>query len=175
MPRIPRGFRRIDISRRSITDNIFRMLGEEWFLVTAGTMKHYNTMTAAWGGLGYLWNRCIAIACIRPHRYTYRFVERRAGFTLSFFDRRYRKALSFCGTHSGRDVDKAKETGLTAVATSRGNVFFQEARLVLECRKIYQQDIDPRRFLDRSIHRVYPQRDYHRMYIGEIVSCLVRK
>ena len=55
-----------------------------------------------------------------------------------------------------------------------GFVYFAEARLVLTCRKIYFQDIGPERFLDPAIESMYPQKDYHRMYIGEIVTCLVQ-
>lgn len=43
---------------------------------------------------------------------------------------------------------------------------------MLACRKIYFQDISPERFLDPKIEDMYPQKDYHRMYAGEIVKCL---
>ena len=155
-----------------LTDNVFRMMGDENFLFAAGTIDSWNTMTAAWGGLGYLWEKRIAIGFVRPQRYTYQFVERRDHFTFSFLGTRYRKALQFCGSHSGRDCDKAAGSGLTPAATKRGNVYFAEARLVLECKKIYWQDIDPGHFLANELHKIYPRRDYHRMYVGEIVSCL---
>jgi len=72
-------------------------------------------------------------------------------------------------------VDKAEETGLTAIAGTGGAVHFAQARLVLECRKLYAQDIDPARFVDQTIPpQTYPQRDFHRMYVGEIVRCLAK-
>jgi hypothetical protein len=55
-----------------------------------------------------------------------------------------------------------------------GFIYFSEARLVLLCRKIYFQDISPDCFLDRKIDAMYPQRDYHRMYVGEIEKCLMK-
>ncbi|MEK6744749.1 MAG: flavin reductase [Nitrospirota bacterium] len=134
----------------------------------------FNTMTASWGGLGVLWERKVATCFIRPTRYTFDFAERSAYFTLTFFEERYRTALTYCGTHSGRDTDKVREAGLTPVKED-GIIYFSEARLVLACRKIYSQDIDPGRFLDPKINDMYPQKDYHRMYIGEIVKCLVRE
>ena len=158
-----------------LTDNVFRMMGDEWFLFTAGPLGDYNTMTAGWGGLGYLWEKGIAIGFVRPQRHTYRFTERYDHFTFCFFGARHRKALAFCGSHSGRDCDKAAATGLTPRATRRGNVYFEQARLVLECKKIYWQDIDPAHFLAKELHKVYPRHDYHRMYVGEIVSCLARR
>jgi flavin reductase (DIM6/NTAB) family NADH-FMN oxidoreductase RutF len=133
----------------------------------------FNTMTASWGGLGVLWERKVATCFIRPTRYTYEFAERSQYFALSFFNEKHRRALTYCGTHSGRHSDKAKEAGLTPVKEG-GFVYFEEARLVLACRKIYAQDIDPGRFLDPKIDDMYPQKDYHRMYIGEIVKCLVQ-
>ena len=154
-----------------LADNPFELIGKDWMLITAGTPQSFNTMTASWGGLGVLWERKVAFCFIRPTRYTYEFVERSDTFTLSFFEERYRKALSFCGSHSGRDVDKIKKAGLTPV--NKGSfVYFDESRLVLACRKLSFQDISPDHFLDQSINDLYPEKDYHRMYIGEIVKCL---
>jgi len=156
-----------------LTDNPFKLIGKDWMLITAGTPGSFNTMTASWGGLGVLWERKVAFCFIRPTRYTYEFVERSDTFTLSFFAERHRKTLSFCGSHSGRDMDKIKKAGLTPIKEG-GFVYFNEARLVLECRKLYFQDISPDRFLDQSINDMYPQKDYHRMYVGEIVKCLLK-
>jgi len=156
-----------------LTDNPFKLIGSDWMLITAGTAETFNTMTASWGGLGILWERKVAICYIRPTRYTYEFAERSPHFTLCFFEEQYRKALNYCGTHSGRNRDKVKEAGLTPVKAN-DIVYFEEARLVLGCRKLYYQDINPERFLDPKIGSMYPQKDYHRMYIGEIEKCLVR-
>jgi len=171
-----KGFRPVNLMRVSMTDNLFRLMGEEWFLVTAGDMKSFNTMTASWGGMGHLWNKCVFFAFLRPQRHTYRFTERSGRFTISFFDRKYRRALTFCGTHSGRDVDKARATGLTPVKTPSGAVGFQEARMILDCRKLHYQDIASAGFVDRVLmKKIYPKRDFHRVYIGEIEKCWVKK
>jgi len=155
-----------------LPDNPFKLIGTDWMLITAGTPESFNTMTASWGGVGVLWDRNVFFCFIRPTRYTYEFVERTQNFTLSFFADQYRRALSFCGSHSGRDTDKVKETGFTPVKEG-GFVYFAEARLVLACKKIYVQDISPERFLDPKIGDLYPKKDYHRLYVGEIVKCLV--
>lgn len=158
----------------AIKDNTFKLIADDWMLVTAGTIGDFNTMTASWGTFGELWHRKIATCFIRPNRYTYQFTEKSDRFTLSFFTEQYRDALNFCGTKSGRDVDKMAATGLTPVETVSGSVYFAEARLVLECRKIYIHDLDPGLFVDPSIEKEYPKKDYHRMYIGQIESCLMR-
>jgi flavin reductase (DIM6/NTAB) family NADH-FMN oxidoreductase RutF len=162
-----------DIKPEQLTDNPFKLIGKDWMLITAGTPEKFNTMTASWGGLGVLWERKVAFCFIRPTRFTYEFVEESENFTLSFFEEQHRKAMAFIGSHSGRDTDKIKETGLTPVKEG-GFVYFNEARLVLACRKLYFQDISPDRFLDPTINDMYPQKDYHRMYVGEIVKYLLK-
>ncbi len=165
----------IEILPDQITDNPFKLIGRDWMLIAAGSLDAFNMMTASWGALGELWGRRVAFCFVRPHRYTFQFMERAPYYTLNFFDETYRPALDYCGSHSGRDVDKARETGLTPVAGLEGAIHFAEARLVLECRKLYAQDLTPDCFLDPTIEpRHYPQRDYHRMYVGEIVRCLAK-
>jgi flavin reductase (DIM6/NTAB) family NADH-FMN oxidoreductase RutF len=163
------------IKPQEISDNTFKLVGSDWMLVTAGTPDAYNTMTASWGGFGVLWNKPVVWCVIRPGRYTYEFTEKSDTFTLTFYAEEHRSALNLCGTKSGRDIDKAAATGLTpAAGMLEGTTIFEQARLVLECRKLYFQDIDPKNFLDPSIEDNYPDKDYHRMYIGEIVNCYYR-
>jgi flavin reductase (DIM6/NTAB) family NADH-FMN oxidoreductase RutF len=163
------------ISPEDINDNPFKLVGSDWMLITAGPPEAYNTMTASWGGLGVLWNKNVCWCVIRPVRYTYEFMEKAGNFTLSFFDETYRDALNVCGTQSGRDINKAEAAGLTPAAGKlAGTTYFEQARLVLECRKIYTQDLNPELFLDRSIESLYPQKDYHRMYFGEVMGCFSR-
>lgn len=156
-----------------IRDNPFKLIGNDWMLITAGSKKSYNTMTGAWGGLGIMWEKKVAWCVIRPNRYTYKFVEESPFYTLSFLDEQYRDILTYCGTKSGRDVNKVAETGLTPVF-GENSIYFAEARLVFECKKIYFQDILPKNFLSPKIEEYYPQKDYHRMYLGEIVKTLIR-
>ncbi len=162
----------IDI--HSLNESAVRLIGKDWMLITAGTLQDYNTMTAAWGGLGFLWKRPVAYIFVRPHRHTYLFTEKYDHFSLCFFGEKYREALQFCGTRSGRDTDKAAQTGLEPLDAGGNCVYFSQAELVLICRKIYYQDLDPQLFLDQSINKEYPGKDYHRMYIGEIETTLVK-
>jgi len=163
-----------EIKPDEINDNVFKLIGSDWMLVTAGNKDSYNTMTASWGGLGVLWNKNICFCVIRPSRHTYGFIEKEDYFTLSFFTEDFRDALRLCGSKSGRDIDKASAAGITAVQGKTGAVYFDEARLVLECRKLYYQDIDPANFLDASLDKNYPNKDYHRMYVAEIINCLIK-
>ena len=161
-------FQRID--PKNLKDNVFSLIGEQWMLITAGTGEKCNTMTASWGGLGVLWGAPAATCYIRPQRYTKEFVDREEYFTLSFFDEEYRKALSLCGSKSGRDVDKVKECGFTVRTAACGAPCFEQARLVLVCRKRFAQEMDPARIPQDVKEKWYPEQDYHTMYIGEIVE-----
>ena len=166
-------FQEIDI--REIKENAIRLIRDEWALITAGDQKKWNTMTVSWGGIGELWGKDVAMIFIRPQRYTYEVIEREDYFTMGFFEKEYKKALSLCGSKSGRDIDKAKEAGLTPLFLGSA-VAIEEAKLVFICRKVAYQDLDPAGFLDPSIDpSCYPAKDYHRMYVGAIERVLVKK
>lgn len=163
------------ISPTSITDNMIDRIGNQWMLITAGKAEKFNTMTASWGGVGFLWNRPVAFAVVRPVRYTYEFTEREERFTLSFFGKEYKKALSICGSKSGRNTDKMAETGLTPLVTELGNIAFEEANLILECRKLYADDLRESAFLDRApLDQWYGNEPLHKMYIAEIESVWIQ-
>ncbi len=167
-------FKKIDISELSF--NPFDKIGKQWMLLTGGDKNSYNTMTASWGQLGVLWNKNVLTCYIRPNRYTYGFVEKGECFTASFFGEEYRKALSFCGSHSGRDCNKADETGLTP-AEIDGCMTFEEAELVIVCRKLYSYDLEADGFLtdDGLNEKFFANDPYHRAYISEIVGVYVKK
>ena len=158
---------------KKLKENPFALIGNDWMLITAGTMQKWNTMTASWGGLGVLWGKNVSYIFVRPSRYTYQFLEESETYTLSWFDSTWRDALNLCGTKSGREVDKAAATGLTPVEYA-GSVSFEQARLVLSCRKLYAQDMDPALFLEADLEKNYNGSDYHRFYVGEITDCRQR-
>lgn len=159
------------IEPSEINQNPFILIDDDWFLLTAGNIKTFNTMTASWGGMGILWNKPVVFCFVRPHRYTYKFMESEKNFTMSFFNERYREALKFCGKVSGENTDKMKATGLKPIESPSGSVFYEEAKLMIECKKLYFSDLNPEHFLVEGINSNYPKNDYHRMYIGEIISC----
>ena len=145
-------------------------------LITAGESGNFNTMTASWGTLGILWHLPVAVCFVRPQRYTFGFMESSHHYTLCFLEDHHRDILQFCGTRSGKDVDKVAETGLVPLITETGNIYYEQCKMVLECRKIYSDSLLEERFLDSNlIGKNYPNKDFHKFYIGEIISCLVKK
>ena len=161
-----------EITVKEIEGNIVKMIADEWMLITAKDKNSFNMMTASWGFLGEMWGKDVAIAVVRPQRYTYEFLEKSDRFTLSFYGDN-KEIHKVCGNKSGRDVDKVKETGLTPIF-SDNTVYFEEARLVLVCKKIYTSDFDPNKFIDKEIEKWYPINDYHRAFFGEIVKVYVQ-
>jgi len=110
------------IDPNDFSGNIIQKIGFDWMLITAGNPEKFNTMTASWGGMGFLWNKPVAFIFIRPQRFTYEFAELNEYYTLHFFEEKYREILNFCGSKSGRDVDKIAKTGLTVSNSQNNNV-----------------------------------------------------
>ena len=133
-------FRRIDPEK--LTDNVFRLIAKDWTLISAGNPADYNMMTANWAGLGFLWRRNVCFLFIRPSRYTYEFTEREDCLSLNFFDESYREVLTLCGKKSGRDIDKMHDVPLTPFDLSGNTVAFEEARLVLNCKKMCTAEME---------------------------------
>lgn len=166
-----------EISPKELDFNVFNTVGNEWMLITAGDEKGYNTMTASWGHMGCIWgsNAPTTVVYIRPQRYTKEFVDREPYYTLTVFPEEYRKALNYLGTKSGRDEDKVAVVGLTPVF-GEGYTYFEEAKLTIICKKLYHAPLKEEGFLyPETVERNYPNRDFHEMYIGEIVKVLVKE
>ena len=165
----------VEVKAEELQMNPFTKIGKEWMLITAGNEEKCNTMTASWGGVGIMWGKNAVTVYIRPQRYTKEFVDREETFTLSFYGEDYRDALNLFGKVSGKDRDKVKEAGFTPYFTD-GTVAFEEAEIILICRKMYADDIKPEKFIDKDAEgKWYPQKDYHTMYIAEVLKVLVKE
>lgn len=161
----------------TLQKNPAELIGKQWMLITAGTQESFNTMTASWGGLGFLWNRPVAFVFVRPNRHTAKFIDEQAAFTLSFMPEKYRNDLIFCGRNSGRDVDKMAATSLEPFTTPNGLVAMADADLVLECRKMAvatMQETDFVNFAEVSPQWYDPTNPLHKVYICEIASTYMR-
>jgi len=159
----------------ALTDNLFSRIGRDWMLITAAKPDgSWNTMTASWGTAGILWNKPVAICFVRPQRYTDEFIRQSDRLTLSFFGPEMHDALKLCGTKSGREIDKAAETGLSPLTLPSGSVTFAQANLVLDCRRLYADILRRQSFLDPAIFSHYPESDFHHVYVCEIETCYTK-
>lgn len=167
-------FKEIAISELKL--NPFDKISNEWMLISAGNEKKSNTMTASWGAMGIMWGKSIATVYIRQSRFTKEFVDREEYFTVSFLGEEYRKALAFCGAKSGRDYDdKWSAAGLTALPLDN-TVGAEEAELIFVCKKQYHTFMSPDGFdVKENDGEWYADKDYHEMYMGEIVKVLVKE
>ena len=163
-----------EITVENLKDNPFTLINKDWMLITAGNAQSHNTMTASWGGVGELWGRYVSTIYIRPQRYTLEFVEREDYYSLCFFGPDCRQALNLCGSKSGREVDKDAATGLTP-CFDEAAPYYEQARLVFLCRKLYRQDLEEGCFLDKGLLEKWYDNDLHRMFIGEIVKVLEKE
>ena len=162
-----------EITATEIIGNIIDKIANEWMLITAGSASSYNTMTASWGFMGEMWGKHSAAVFLRPQRYTKEFVDREEYFTLSFYGDN-KDIHKVCGSKTGRTCDKPKEVGLTPVF-AENSVYFEEADLVIVCKKLYSDNIKEENFTDTKAFKWYPDKDYHQMYIGEIIKVLVKE
>ncbi len=162
-------FTQIPVS--SFEEKIFSLIKNQWFCITASDKDHINPMTAAWGSVGIMWNRPIFSIVVRDTRYTHTLLEQSDSFTCSFFPHEHQDILTYCGKHSGFDVDKVKETKLTPTFFDQ-YIGYEEASLIFCCKKASRTILSPDQFIDDTIIRHYEKRDYHTQYIGYIEKIL---
>jgi len=163
--------RRIELT--DLTLKPFDILDREWALLVGGDGKP-NPMTVSWGGLGTLWQRPVATVYVRPTRHTWSLLNGCPAFTLNFLPATLRPALQICGSKSGRDLDKWVAAGISPEASATISVpRVKGARISLECRTLATLDFDPARFLVADIESLYPQKDYHRIFFGEVLAAWV--
>ena len=157
----------------SIETNPFKKFDKEWALVTAGTKEKFNSMTVSWGTMGTLWSTPVITVFIKPTRYTSEFIQKSDYFTVSFYDKKYKKALGIMGSKSGRDCDKVKEAGLTPKFLENG-VTFEEASQTFVLKKIYFDQFKRDKVPQFAIEKFYEPADKeppHFIVIGQVVQC----
>lgn len=169
------GFRWVDV-RKEFNENPFNFFDGDGLLLAAGSRQGMNAMTIGWGQLGTLWGmqRPVVNVYVRKSRYTDQFMAQNDYFTVSGFSKDFSDALRYMGTHSGRDGDKVAASGLHTVFTQKGNPYFREARIVLECKKLYQAPLQTSGMGQVAKECYEKDTSVHNLYIGEIVNAWVK-
>lgn len=130
-----------------------------------------NTMTIGWMTAGVVWGKPILEVYVRPSRHTYSYLEQVPEFTVNVLPPEFAEALQFCGTVSGREVDKFAHTGLIAEPARLVKApIIQQAVVHYECRTLHKGDILSERLSPDILSHYYPQPDYHRVYMGEVLT-----
>jgi flavin reductase (DIM6/NTAB) family NADH-FMN oxidoreductase RutF len=150
---------------------IKRMREDGLLMVTTGADGKPNVMTIGWGTVGILWSKPVFVVLVRPSRYTYSRLEEVNEFTVNVPPEELAKAALHCGTFSGRDNDKFKDMGLTAISGKMVKVpIIEECIMHYECRVVHENDVIPEALQKTIINDAYPQGDFHRIYAGQILA-----
>jgi flavin reductase (DIM6/NTAB) family NADH-FMN oxidoreductase RutF len=163
-----------------LTDNVFKLVGKDFTVITAGDSVSYNSMTASWGGQGILFEKPVTWCFLRASRYTLEMIKKETSYTMSYFDDKYKEQVVFFGSKSGRNTDKMKETALTHVLTPSGNSSYKEARLIFECKLTGITTVNPDDFCEQAdkdfvIEGYNDAKAYHKIVFGEITNIWIRK
>ena len=169
------------ISPEDIDDNVFVLTGNVFPVVTVGKDDNYNSMTASGGGMVMLFRKPSTMLLFPSKRYTLELIRKEQEYTMSYFSDEYKKQVMFLGSKSGRDSEKMKEVELTGIRTPSGNMSFQEARLIIECRltqittPVFPDDFYSKEAID-YMSEPYKDPGEHRKYVfGEITHVWIKK
>lgn len=161
-----------EINYKDLQINPASFFADNWAILSAGTADNCNSMIVSWGTVGTLWGKSVAVAFVRPQRYTDVFMADNDTFSLSFYTPSDHEKIAPFGSKSGRDCDKYDLTGINAVSVGDTTVCTSGAETVLVCRKLYTDEIKPEFFTDKELDgKWYPNKDYHKVYVGEIIGC----
>lgn len=154
-------------------------------LLTTKNGGKVDMMTIGWGTLGVEWGLPIFVAFVREGRFTREQLDASQEFTVNIpygeFDK---KILAYCGTRTGRDIDKAADCNLTLVESELVQApGIRELPLTLECKVLYQQLQDKEAVPAFIREKMYPEhldssnsganKDYHIAYYGQIVKAYI--
>lgn len=141
-------------------------------LLTVAAGGARNTMTIGWASIGFCWRKPVFMVAVRNSRHTFTLLETAADFTVTVPTGDFQAALAFCGTKSGREVDKFQALGLgTREGLQTRSPVIDAPGIHFECRIVFKAPMDPRHVMDADIAGLYPARDWHTLYFGAILAC----
>ena len=160
-----------DLNYMSIAEDAVSKIKKGAFL-TVKAADALNTMTIGWATFGVIWQKPIMMVAVRSTRHTFGIIEKAQDFTVTIPSVDMSKATNFCGSKSGRDVDKFKMCNLeTADGRNVASPIIKVPGIHYECKIVYKSAMNPDN-LDKNYDKsIYPKKDYHTHYFGEIVAC----
>lgn len=161
----------VDVNDNDVAaDSINRIRKGAFLTVKSG--EQLNTMTIGWATFGYIWKKPVMMVAVRLSRHTFGIIEKATDFTVTVPLKDMIKETTFCGTRSGRDVDKFNACQLETVESRHVvSPIIKTGGRHYECKIVYRTAMDPAH-LDRDYDAaLYPEKDYHTLYFGEILAC----
>jgi flavin reductase (DIM6/NTAB) family NADH-FMN oxidoreductase RutF len=151
-------------------DSINKIKGGAFLTVKSRDML--NTMTIGWATFGVVWSKPIMMVAVRSSRHTFGIIEAAKDFTVTVPEGGMHKEIAFCGSKSGRNVDKFKMCSLeTTDSRQVASPVIKTRGRHYECKIIYKSAMDPAHLEKEYDSSLYPKRDYHTLYFGEIQAC----
>ncbi|HUN55687.1 MAG TPA: flavin reductase family protein [Smithella sp.] len=160
-----------DLNYMDIAEDAIKKIKKGAFLtVKAGNAL--NTMTIGWALFGFIWQKPIMMVAVRLTRHTFGIIEKATDFTVTVPAGGMVKEIAFCGTKSGRDVDKLKMCNLEIINSQKvASPIIKTPGYHFECKIVYKSAMNAA-FLDKDYDAfLYQQKDYHTLYFGEILTC----
>jgi flavin reductase (DIM6/NTAB) family NADH-FMN oxidoreductase RutF len=155
----------------SVAEKAMHQIKKGAFLTVRAGSGALNTMTIGWASIGFVWRKPIFMVAVRNSRHTFGIIEKAADFTVSVPSKGMEEEVMFCGTKSGRDVDKFKACNLEVTDAQRtDSPIISVPGLHFECKIVFKAPMDPAN-LDAVYEKLYPEKDYHTLYFGEILDC----
>jgi flavin reductase (DIM6/NTAB) family NADH-FMN oxidoreductase RutF len=169
-----------EITPTDISDNVFKLFGQDYAVITAGNDTYFNSMTAAYGGYGIQFGLPSTWCFLRANRYTLEFIRSEQTYTMCWFDDEYKDAVLYYGSISGRDSAKMANNPLTYVKTPDENFAYKEAKLIVECKLMQITTVAPDDFYSPKGKEFVEEgfqdaQDYHKMVYGEITKVWKKK
>jgi len=154
-----------------LTETLTLLADPGLLLVSQGQDGVPNAMAIGWGTVGILWGRRIFTVLIRPSRYTFSRLAESDSFTINLPSPALYDAVTFCGTHSGRDVDKFAECNFTVEPSETvATPGIAEAPVIYECRIVHTTDVINASLDPQIVADAYPSGNFHRIYHGEVLA-----
>jgi flavin reductase (DIM6/NTAB) family NADH-FMN oxidoreductase RutF len=154
----------------SVAQQVMDQIKKGAFL-TAKADDQLNTMAIGWALVGVVWGKPVFMVAVRDSRHTFGIIDKAADFTVTVPSTDVQAQVMYCGTKSGRNVDKYKECHLElAEAQKVITPIIKTPGVHFECKIVHKAPMDPK-FLDREYEGLYPKKDYHTLYFGEILAC----
>jgi flavin reductase (DIM6/NTAB) family NADH-FMN oxidoreductase RutF len=168
----------VSISPEDLDENIFRLVGKDFTVITAG--EDPNSMVASWGGVGIMFNKPVTWCFLRANRYTLEKIRETGTYTMCYFPDQYKGDIMQFGTRSGRNTDKMDQTKLTPFLTPDGYPAYKEARIIIECKLIAASTVSKDEFYTDEaktfLQEGYDEaKDWHKLVYGEITNILVKQ
>ena len=168
-----------EISPNEICDNMFTMVENDFFVVTAGKKEHYNSMIGSGGGFGTLFKKPTTWCIFKADRYTLEIIEKEHTYTLSYFSDEYKKEALLLGNESGKYSDKMKKTKLRSIEMPDKDISFQEAKLIIQCKLTQITTPNPKDFYayeaKKYIEEAYKDSTNYRKFVfGEITHVWIK-